>query len=83
MEGPPTFKYRYRNKEPTVFFESRKSVFSLATYFPFFRGWFTNDEDLLGGFASDPLGEQVCLTFLFSKLFSDVLRRYSILPLGI
>jgi hypothetical protein len=39
-----------------------------------YRGWFFNDEDLLGGFSKDPLGKQVFHSQMWDMLYQTVLR---------
>lgn len=39
-----------------------------------YRGWFINDEDLLNGFAPDPIGENVFSLQMYDKIYETLLR---------
>ena len=39
-----------------------------------YRGWFINDEDLLGGFAPDPLRENVFSLDMYNRIYETLLR---------
>ncbi len=39
-----------------------------------YRGWFINDEDLLSGFAPDPLRENVFSLEMFDRIYETILR---------
>ncbi len=39
-----------------------------------YRGWFINDEDLLAGFAPDPLGENIISMVMWDRIYETILR---------
>eukprot|EP00039_Didymoeca_costata_P032960 m.40100 g.40100 ORF g.40100 m.40100 type:complete len:827 (+) comp9627_c0_seq1:100-2580(+) len=69
--------YRFTGIQPTytpsMSLSSSLKITVAAPKFEF-RGFFTNDEDMLGYFRSDPLGEAVFDTYTWDAIFETLLR---------
>lgn len=86
MYAAYTFSEKILNVDPWYYWVDRQPPYRSEVYIPQnyqliegpptfkYRGWFINDEDLLGGWARDPMGENVFDIATWDRVYETLLR---------